>query len=174
MASYCILPFFVCVCVSTIPAWEILVPWSGMELMPPALEAQSPIHWTARGSPHTICMLRFEAVFFHLTYLIWHSSMFIQPWFIPFCHWLIFHCMGASWLVTHWLKYLGCFLFWLYAAYYILVNMWACLAASDSVQPHGLYLPSSPVRGIVLARILEWVAISSSRSSWPRDRLMGY
>ena len=106
-----------------------------MELMPPALEAQSPIHWTARGSPHTIYMLPFEAVFFHLTYLIWHSSMLLKPWFIPFCHWLILHCMGTSWLVTHQLKYLGCFLFWLYAAYYLLVNMWACLAASDCAAP---------------------------------------
>ena len=31
--------------------------------------------------------------------------------------------------------------------------------------------PGSPVHGIILARILEWVAISFSRgSSWPRDR----
>ena len=31
--------------------------------------------------------------------------------------------------------------------------------------------PGSPVHGILPARILEWVAISSSRgSSWPRDR----
>ena len=31
--------------------------------------------------------------------------------------------------------------------------------------------PGSSVHGIVLARILEWVAISSSRgSSWPRDQ----
>ena len=39
---------------------------------------------------------------------------------------------------------------------------------SDSLQPHGL--PGSSVLGILLARILEWVAISFSRgSSWPRD-----
>ena len=41
----------------------------------------------------------------------------------------------------------------------------------DSLQPHGLYsLPDSSVHGILQARLLEWVAISSSRgSSWPRD-----
>ena len=33
--------------------------------------------------------------------------------------------------------------------------------------------PGSPVHGILQARILEWVAISSSRgSSWPRDRTL--
>ena len=37
--------------------------------------------------------------------------------------------------------------------------------------PLGCSLPGSSVHGIFQARILEWVAISSSRgSSWPRDR----
>ena len=37
--------------------------------------------------------------------------------------------------------------------------------------PMGCSLPVSSVHGILRARILEWVAISSSRgSSWPRDR----
>ena len=44
------------------------------------------------------------------------------------------------------------------------------LAVSDSLQPHRLPLPDSFVRGILQARILEWVAIPFSRgSSWPRD-----
>ena len=43
---------------------------------------------------------------------------------------------------------------------------------SDSLQPHGLYLPSSSVHGILQARIVGWVAISSSRGSFrPRDRI---
>ena len=46
-----------------------------------------------------------------------------------------------------------------------------CSVTSDSWQPHRLQPASSSVRGILQARILEWVAISSSRgSSRPRDR----
>ena len=42
---------------------------------------------------------------------------------------------------------------------------------SDSLQPHGLCPPGSSVHGILQARILEWVAISSSRGySRPRDQ----
>ena len=41
---------------------------------------------------------------------------------------------------------------------------------SDFLWPHGLQPASSSIHGILLARILEWVAISSSRgSSQPRD-----
>ena len=44
---------------------------------------------------------------------------------------------------------------------------------SDSLRSHGLgsvALPGSSIHGILQARILEWVAISSSRrSSWPRN-----
>ena len=41
-----------------------------------------------------------------------------------------------------------------------------CSVVSNSLQPHGLYsLPGSFVQGIHQARILEWVAISSSRGS---------
>ena len=36
--------------------------------------------------------------------------------------------------------------------------------------PHGLELPGSSLLGILQARILEWVAMSSSRGSyWPKD-----
>ena len=49
---------------------------------------------------------------------------------------------------------------------------WSCSVVSYSLQPHGLYSPpGSSVHRISQARILEWVAISSSRrSSRPRDR----
>ena len=41
----------------------------------------------------------------------------------------------------------------------------------NSLWPYGHSLPVSSVRGILQARILEWVAMHSSRgSSWPRDR----
>ena len=42
--------------------------------------------------------------------------------------------------------------------------VWLC-------DPMDRYLPGSSVHGILQARILEWLAISSTRvSSWPRDR----
>ena len=46
------------------------------------------------------------------------------------------------------------------------------LVVSDSLQPHGLYRPpGSSVRGILQARILEWVAIPFTRGcSPPRDQ----
>ena len=31
--------------------WVILVPWPGIEPMPPAVEARGPNHWTARELP---------------------------------------------------------------------------------------------------------------------------
>ena len=41
---------------------------------------------------------------------------------------------------------------------------------SNSLGPHGLYLPGSCVHGILQARILEWVVTPSSRGlSPPRD-----
>ena len=49
----------------------------------------------------------------------------------------------------------------------------ACSVTSvvpDSVRPHGLYPAGSSVYGILQARILEWVAMPSSRgSSQPTD-----
>ena len=53
---------------------------------------------------------------------------------------------------------------------------YACLLSHfsrvrNSLWPYGHSLPVSSVRGILQARILEWVAMHSSRgSSWPRDR----
>ena len=47
----------------------------------------------------------------------------------------------------------------------------ACSVMSNSLRPHGLYLPGSSVHRIFQARILEWVVISYSRgSSQPKDR----
>ena len=44
---------------------------------------------------------------------------------------------------------------------------WSCSVMSDSLQPHGLYLPGSSIHGIFQARLLEWVAISFSMGSNP-------
>ena len=46
---------------------------------------------------------------------------------------------------------------------------WACVHALPLCDPVGCSQPGSSVHGIFQARILEWVAISSSRSSQPRD-----
>ena len=46
-----------------------------------------------------------------------------------------------------------------------------CSIGSNTLWPHECSSPGSSVHSISLARILEWVAISSSRrSSWPRDQ----
>ena len=54
------------------------------------------------------------------------------------------------------------------------LSLWrsvSCSGVSDSVTPWACNPPSSSVRGILQARILEWAAISfSSGSSQPRDR----
>ena len=48
--------------------------------------------------------------------------------------------------------------------------MSACSVTPDSLRPMDYSLPGSSVRGISQARILEWVATSSSRgSSWPKN-----
>ena len=47
---------------------------------------------------------------------------------------------------------------------------WSHSVVSDSCDPMDCSPPGSSVHGIFQARILEWLAISSSRrSSWPRD-----
>ena len=46
----------------------------------------------------------------------------------------------------------------------------SCSVVSNFWGPHGLYQPGSSVHGIFQGRILEWVAMASSRgSSQPRD-----
>ena len=50
-------------------------------------------------------------------------------------------------------------------------HMCTCSVMSDSLWVHGCSLPGSSVHGIFQARILEWLAIFSSRgSSRPRDQ----
>ena len=54
----------------------------------------------------------------------------------------------------------------------LIESLCACsipLVISDSLWPYGL--PGSSVHGFLQARILEWVAVPSSRGpSWPRDQ----
>ena len=57
----------------------------------------------------------------------------------------------------------------LWGHYVSILHMRTYSVVSDSLQPYGP--PDSSVHGISQARILEWVAISSSRgSSWPRNQ----
>ena len=47
----------------------------------------------------------------------------------------------------------------------------SCSVISNSLQPHGLYLPGFFVHGISQVRMQEWAAISYSRgSSWPSNQ----
>ena len=51
------------------------------------------------------------------------------------------------------------------------LSEWSRSVLSDSLWPHGRWLPGSSVHGIFQARLPEWIAISFSRgSSWPRDQ----
>ena len=65
--------------------------------------------------------------------------------------------------------------FYIYIYIYIYIFVCTCMHAqylimSYSLQLYGLCSPTgSFVHGIFPARILEWLAISFSRSSWPRD-----
>ena len=55
--------------------------------------------------------------------------------------------------------------------YPTLLLLLSCSVVSDSVQPCGL-LPGSSIHGILQTRVLEWVAMPSSRrSSQPRDQI---
>ena len=52
-----------------------------------------------------------------------------------------------------------------------MLSCFSCVWLFADSDPKDCSLPGSSVHGILQARILEWVAISSSRaSSWPRDR----
>ena len=54
---------------------------------------------------------------------------------------------------------------------YMMMMMLSCSVMSHSWDSMDCSLPSSSVRGILQARILEWVAMPSSKGSfWPRNR----
>ena len=57
--------------------------------------------------------------------------------------------------------------FWMYSPRYVKVEV---SQLCPTLQPQGLHLPRSSVRGILQARILEWVAILFSRGAFqPRE-----
>ena len=57
---------------------------------------------------------------------------------------------------------------------YRVVLVCVCSVVYNFLQSHGLQPARLPVQGISQARLLEWVAISSSRGSYqPRDRTQG-
>ena len=53
------------------------------------------------------------------------------------------------------------------------MHVWCCFSRADSLRPNGpLAHQAASVHGINKAKILEWVAMPSSRgSSRPRDRI---
>ena len=77
-----------------------------------------------------------------------------------FLEWIL-HIVGKQQVMNEWLNV---------SLYTVCERMLSHSVVSDSLWPHGLKPTTSSVHGIPQARILEWVAISSSRgSSWPRD-----
>ena len=59
-------------------ACGLLVPWSGMEPMSPAVEAQSLNHWTTRETPLFFFFPRWIALFFFLFKSAWIFMNFIS------------------------------------------------------------------------------------------------
>jgi len=82
---------------------------------------------------------------------------------------------GKIFIFTSWQESKWCSFYWDWPCYRHSVSLCVC-AKSLQLCPTLCYpmdcsLPSSSVHGILQARILEWVAVPSSRgSSWPRDR----
>ena len=101
-------------------------------------------------------------------------------------------CLLLSWIINlfvrseqdlyHWISSLGpLYPVWHYTTCFagLLICRWLCYAGLCSVtqscptlcDPMDCYLPGSSVHGILQARILQQVAMPSSReSSWPRDQ----
>ena len=50
--------------------WDLIVPWPGIELVPPAVEAQSLNHWTAREVPRMGILTRLIHLSFKMCLLI--------------------------------------------------------------------------------------------------------
>ena len=90
-------------------ACGILVPWPGVEPLPPAVEAWSPNHWTTREAPRTSLLLLPDLLFicpsstYHSNYYLevlfwgrisfWGSMSFKIPWLklpnLLIVHWIL-------------------------------------------------------------------------------------
>ena len=90
-----------------------------------------------------------------------------------------FYSRTQKYLILYFIVFISKFVFlrWvlfllLLPIFYVCACLYLCLIVSNSLPPHELYSPpGSSVCGILWARILEWVAISSFRgSSRPRDQ----
>ena len=68
---FCCFRFFFVIFWLLSVACGILVPWTGIKPAPPALEAQSLNHWTARGVPRCSVKWRRQS---SKEYLVWYSS----------------------------------------------------------------------------------------------------
>ena len=137
---------------------RILVSWSGIEPGPPAVKAQSPNHWTARE------FLLLQSVV-PQTNPMYHSSL--TPLLIQASSEHVYkdnNQKGQSLTQRAQEKHIGV----------KTRHSMDCVCMVSRVQlchPMDCSLTASSAYGISQARILEWVAISSSRgSSWPRDQ----
>ena len=97
--------------------------------------------------------------------ILWYLRNSMERYILKKCY--------SSWRLTHWASPFSlCLLGW--SCLYTVFNMRAysvTSVVSDSLWPYMECRPQgSSIHGIFQARILEWVAMSSSRgSSWPRD-----
>ena len=128
----------------------ILVPWLGIESMPPAVEVWSPNHWTARELPIV------EFLFYVRAILSLRRKSLYNKYFVTYtqeysARWRnVFRCLSD-----------------------LLFSHLVAKSCPTLLWPHGCSPPGSSILGISQARILEWVAVSFSRgSSWPRDQTL--
>ena len=80
------------------------------------------------------------------------------------------HELGKATYWTCKISYFQVYTQWYTCIHNYSIRLSSVAQSCHSLLPSGRYLPGSSAHGIILARILKWVNISSSRgSSWPRD-----
>ena len=94
-----------------------------------------------------------------------HCRWILYCWATREAHKSCALCLYMLYIFSPWFFILYWLIDWLMHGCYI------ASVVSDSLWPYGLSPPGSSVHGILQARVLEWVTVSSSRrSSPPRDQ----
>ena len=101
----------------------------------------------------------------HIIYIA-HNFVYYNLYYCILCNYILFIANFFTYYIT---TYSLC-IYILCVYMHIYVYILSSSVASDSLRPHGLYLPGSSVHGIFQARTLDWVATSPFRgSSWSKD-----
>ena len=149
----------------------ILIPWLGIEPVPPAVEAWSLNHWTAREVPERSPFFNFSGWQPVGCPLVW--SQF--PHHVETGHLSVSPIrLWARWGQVVYLLSLHTSRAWCRGGSIRISWMWVTAAAAKSLQscptlwdPIDGSLPGSPVPGILQARTLEWV--ESEKWKWSRS-----